>query len=141
MRKRAYGYTFFDRLRDAVYARYERLFPTPVQVRLIEILGGTTITIGGIRRNNRQLTLTISRGKLLRSAKFRRMVLDGRGVLANDIMWAIAVQGSEYERDVVSAYERDERLRAAGWRLAYVNVRDVWTNPASVRNNILQFLA
>lgn len=131
----------YDNIRDALYARYERLFPTPVQVRLIEILGGTTFTIGRYRHNNRPMTITLSRGSLLRSQKFRRGVLDGMGVLANDVKWAIAIQGSEYERDVVSAYERDERLAEAGWRVAYVQVRDLWNNPQNVRQNLLQFLA
>jgi len=132
--------TIYDRIRDGVYARYERFFPTPVQVRLIEILGGTTITIGAVRRNNMPMTITLSRGKLLRSRKFRRTVIDGMGCLASDLKWAIAIQGPEYERDVVAAYERDERLEAAGWRLAYVQVRDIWHNPAAVRKSLLPFL-
>jgi very-short-patch-repair endonuclease len=131
----------YDRFRDSLYARYERLFPSAVQVRLIEILGGTTFTIGRYRRNGRPMTITLSRGKLLRSRKFRRIVLDGMGVLASDIQWAIAIQGAEYERDVVSAYERDERLEAAGWRLAYVQGRDIWHNPARVRESLLPFFA
>lgn len=127
----------FDDFRDRIYARYERLFPSAVDVRLVEILGGTTFTIGGIRRNGRAMTITISRGKLLRSRKFRRAVLDGMGVLANDVRWAIAIQGPEYERDVVAAFERDEKLAAAGWHVAYVQLRDVWHNPDHVRQNLL----
>ena len=131
----------YDRIRDRLYTRYERLFPMPTEVRLLEVLGGTTLTIGGIRRRDRQMVITLSRGKLLRSRKFRRAVLNGMGVLASDVKWAIAIQGPEYEMDVVKAYERDEQLEAAGWRLAYVSIRDLWTNPASVRKNVLQFLS
>lgn len=127
----------YDRFRDSIYARYERQFPSAVQVRLIEILGGTTITIGGIRHNGRAMTITLSRGKLLRSAKFRRAVLDGMGCLANDIKWAIAIEGPEFERDVVLAYERDEKLKAAGWRLAYVRPSDIWHKPDNVRQRLL----
>ena len=126
----------FDRLRDAVYARYESLFPRPVEVRLVEILGGTTITIGNVRHNNRPMTLVLSQGKLLRSRRFRHMVIDGRGVLASDIRWAIMIQGPEYENDVVMAYERDERLKSQGWRLAYVTVKDLWQNPEAVRRKL-----
>lgn len=131
----------YDRLRDYIYFRYERLFPAPVQVRLLEILGGTTITIGAIRHNNRPLTLTLSRGRLLRSAKFRRQVLDGFGVLANDIKWAIAIQGPEYERDVVAAYERDEKWAEQGWRVAHVRIHDIWQNPNAVRDNLTPFFS
>lgn len=139
MTSRASLLDFYDRTRDRIYARYERLFPSPVHVRLIEILGGTTITIGTIRRGNRPMTITLSRGRLLRSRKFRRAVLDGMGCLANDVKWAIAIQGPDYERDVVSAFERDEKLEAAGWRLAYVQVRDVWHNPERVRASLMPF--
>jgi hypothetical protein len=130
----------YDAFRDAIYAMYERQFPSPVQVRLIEILGGTTITIGAIRRHNMPMTITLSRGRLLRSSRLRRGYLDGMGVLANDIQWAIAIKGPEFERDVIMAYERDEKLQQMGWRLAYISARDIWQNPARVRASILPFL-
>jgi hypothetical protein len=126
----------YDQCRDAIYARYERLFPTALDARLVQVLGGTTFTIGGIRRNGRPMTIVLSRGKMLRSRKFRKVVLDGMGCLANDVKWAIAIQGPEYERDVVTAYERDERLAAAGWRVAYIQVRDLWQSPERVRANL-----
>lgn len=126
----------FDRLRDSIYARYERLFPSAIDSRLVQILGGTTFTIGGIRHNDRPMTIVLSRGKMLRSRKFRKVVLDGMGCLANDVKWAIAIQGPEYERDVVTAYDRDERLAAAGWRVAYIQVRDLWHNPERVRASL-----
>jgi hypothetical protein len=131
----------YDQIRDAIYTRYERLFPTPVQVRLIEILGGTTFVIGGVRRNNLPMTIVLSRGKLLRSRRFRRAVVDGMGCLASDIKYAIAVQGPEYERRVVEAFERDEKLEAMGWNLVYVRWQDVWQNPSKVRSDVLQFLS
>jgi len=117
----------------------DRQFPSVVDVRLIQILGGTTITIGGIRKGNTPMTITVSRGKLLRSKRFRRAVLDGRGVLANDVQFAIQVMGPEYERDVVTAYERDERLEDNGWHLAYVQLRDIWNDPGKVRRNLVPF--
>lgn len=132
--------TIYDRIRDVIYAHYEQLFPSAVEVRLVEILGGTTFTIGAIRRHNRAMTITLSRGRLLRSSRFRRGVLDGMGVLANDVQWAVAIMGPEYEHDVVNAFERDEKLEAAGWRLAYVSVRDIWQNPGKVRDNLRPFL-
>lgn len=131
----------YDRLLDHVYAWYESLFPKPIDVRLLEILGGTTFTIGGIRRYNRPLTIVLSRGKLLRSRRFRRMVLDGQGVLASDIKWAIKIQGEEYERDVVLAFDRDERLRSTGWRVAYVSIKDLWQNPELVRRKLMPILS
>lgn len=131
---------FFKRLRARLYGWYERQFPTPIDSRLLEILGGTTLTIGALRHNGYPLTLTLSRGRLLRSERFRRQVLGGKGVLASDVKWAIQIMGPEYERQVVSMYERDEKLEAAGWRLLYVRWQDVWHNPKRVRRDVLQFL-
>lgn len=131
----------FDRLRDGLYARWEALFPRAVEVRLIEILGGTTMTLGNIRHNNRPMTIVFSQGRLLRSRHFRRTVIDGRGVLAGDVRWAIMIQGPEYEHDVLMAFERDERLKAEGWRLAYVTVKDLWQNPERVRQKLLPVFA
>lgn len=133
--------TLIDRLRAKLAARYELCFPTPIETRLVEILGGTTLTIGRIRKHGRPMTLIVNRGRLLRSEKFRRAALDGMGVLANDVKWAIAIQGPEYERDVVTAYERDELLREQGWRVRYIPARWLWENPAKARRDVLQFLA
>lgn len=130
----------YDALRDWMYYHYEQLFPTPVQVRLIEILGGSTITIGAFRRDNLPMTIMLTRGKLLRSKRFRAAILDGTGMLANDIKWAIKILGPEYERDVVAAYEMDERLHQDGWHMAYVSARDIWNNPARVRASLQRFL-
>jgi very-short-patch-repair endonuclease len=129
------------RLRSILSTKYNTLFPAPVEVRLVEILGGTTLTIGRLRRNGRPMTITLSRGRLLRSRRFRRAVLDGQGILANDVKWAIQILGPEYERDVVAAYERDEWLEEHGWRLGYVRAFDIWNHPEKVRENIVPFIA
>lgn len=121
--------------------RWKSLFPKPAEVRLLQILGGSVIVIGSIRRNGRPLTITLSRGRLLRSERFRRSVIDDQGMLANDVRWAIAIQGKDYERDVIAAYEQDEQLQAAGWRVRWIPEAWLWTNPSRVRKNVLQFLS
>lgn len=123
-----------------IRAWLDNQFPSTVQVRLIQILGGTTFTIGSIRRGNTPMTIVLSHGKLLRSTRFRRAVLDGQGVLANDVKYAVKIMGYEYERDVVAAYERDEELKQQGWHLMYVSIRDIWQNPAQVRRRLLPFV-
>lgn len=131
------------RIRSAIQKAWKSCFPRPVETRLINVLGGTTLTLGWLRdkATGHQFTLILSRGKLLRSERFRRAALTPGGILANDIKWAIAVQGPEYEHDVVAAYEQDEKLAAAGWRLWYVRAADVWQNPGRVKKDVLQFLA
>ena len=129
------------KLRQKISAKFDSLFQAPVEVRLVEILGGTTLTIGAFRRNGNPLTITLSRGRLLRSKRFRRAVLDGNGILANDVRWAIQILGADYERDVVAAYERDEWLEQHGWRLGYIREYDIWNRPANVMRDMTAFIS
>ena len=131
---------FRRQLKTKLDAYIETLFPPADETRLIEVLGGTTITIGGLRRNGRQLTIVLSRGGLLRSERFRRAALNSDGVLANDIQWAIKIRGHEYERDVVSAYELDERMKADGWRVRNIPARWLYEQPEKVRSIVQSFI-
>jgi hypothetical protein len=128
-------------IRHRLSTYYDSLFQSPVEVRLVEILGGVTLTVGFIRKRGRPMTITLSRGRLLRSKRFRRAVVDGDGMLASDIKWAIKIMGAEYERDVVAAYEHDEYLKAHGWRLGYVRAWDIWNNEEKVRQLIVPFVS
>lgn len=131
-----------SRIRHTLAERYELLFPAPSEVRLMQILGATTVTIGRWRhkKTGRPLTFVLSRGHLLRSEKFRRSVVDGNGVLANDVRMAITIRGPEYERDVVAAYERDEYLKNKGWTIKAIPQSWLLSNPKKVRTSVLQFI-
>lgn len=128
------------KIKARIARELDRLFPTREQVQLIEILGGATLTLGMFRKHGRQLTIVLNRGRLLRSERFRRRVINDMGVLANDVQWAIEIKGQEYERDVVAAYERDQELRSQGWRLMSIKATDLWLRPNQVRSTIKQFL-
>lgn len=108
----------------------------------MEILGGKALTVHAVRDKKTGLPLTIilSRGPVLRREHFRRTG-DRLILFSNDIKWALAVQGREYERDVVAAYERDEKLREAGWRIKYIKADWLWNKPDLVKRDVLQFLA
>jgi hypothetical protein len=127
-------------VKAALHDRYVRMFPDPLETRLIQIRGGTTLTIGTLRREGRPFTVVISNGRLLRSERFRRSVIDDQGMLANDLKWAIKLQGPEYERDVVAAYERDEAMAEAGWIVKTIPVRWLYENPNKVRTSVRQFI-
>jgi very-short-patch-repair endonuclease len=127
-------------LKQRLTTKLASLYPDPQQTRLENILGATTVTCGRFRRNGKPLTITLSRGRLLRSERFRRSVVDDMGVLANDIRMAIQVEGPEYERQVVAMYERDEKLREQGWVVRYIPQRWLWENPAKVRQAVKQFV-
>ncbi len=130
--------------KTAIIKRREQLYPKPLETRLITVLGGTVLTVGAFRhkKTGYPLSLVLSRGRLLRSERFRRSVrVDDGGTLelANDIKWAITIRGSEYYRDVVAAYERDELLKEQGWRIRYISMRDLGERPGQVRADIRSF--
>ena len=116
-------------------------YQNPEQIRLEQILGATTITIGRFRdkATGYPLSFVLSRGHILRSEKFRRTIVDDMGVIANDVKLAIAIQGREYEHDVVAAYERDEYLSSKGWTIKYIPVS--WlSQPNKVRAFVNNFI-
>lgn len=119
-----------------------RHYSSPDEIRLEQILGGTTITFGRFRDKvtGYPLSFVISRGHILRSERFRRSVLDDQGVLANDVKMALAIRGPEYEHDVVHAYERDEYFKEQGWTLKWIPRSLLYTNPDQVRTIVNQFI-
>jgi len=129
-----------QQIKALLIKRYALLFPDPVETRLLQVLGGSTLTIGAVRRSNKPMTITLSRGRLLRSERFRRSALNGCGVLANDIQMAIQIEGKDYERKVVEMYERDEKLREQGWYVRYIPERWLYNNPERVKQVVGQFL-
>lgn len=130
-----------NKLKEQLNVKTERFYPRPAEVKLIQVLGGKTLTIPTIRSQQTGLPMTIvlSRGKILRREHFKRTG-DTLILFSNDLKWALALQGREYERDVVAAYERDEELINSGWRIKYIRAYDLWHNPVELRKNLLQFL-
>lgn len=124
-----------------MHKRLLKYYHNPDQIRLEQILGATTLTIGRFRdkQTGYPFSLVLSRGHILRSEKFRRTVIDDMGVLANDVQMAIGIQGYEYEHDVVAAFERDEYLAEKGWNIRYIPVS--WlSEPNRVRSFVNKFI-
>lgn len=108
-------------LRQWMGALVDKCFPDAAEVRLLEVLGGTTLTIGAIQRGGRTCTLILSKGRLLRSERFRRVAADSRMVLwMNDVGQILAVQGRDYEHDIVKYFEADEALKQQGFRVQWL---------------------
>ena len=130
-----------EKLKEQVKAKKRRLYATPAEVRLVQILGGKTLTLHTIKdkETNLPLTIVLSRGKVLRREHFKRTG-DTLILFSNDIKWALALEGREYQRDIVAAYERDQQLLSDGWRIKYIRAYDLFNNPDRVRQNVLQFL-
>lgn len=116
-------YAFLDTVYKHASLFRSRLFMTPAEVRLLHILGGSTVTLGFLRDRETSLpvTLIVSRGRLLRREGFKRRVMVAGQMLsfANARGLAITLlQG--YENDVLAYMEQSEQLAEAGWRVCYV---------------------
>lgn len=119
----------------------QSLFPTYEEVCLIKVLGGTILTIRRIRdkETHRPLRIVVRQPRILKREHFRRTG-DTLVLFSNDLKMGLAVEGREYERDVVAAYERDEFLQSMGWRIRYIRAYDLFHRPEIAKRSILQFL-
>jgi len=140
---------------DAIVKRYYRtrsawwrlnrlLFPSPAELRLIEIMGGKYWKIEWLKhpRTKFRFAIVLSLGKFLRDEKFGREVRVGKYYIdfGNDVLMGIEVDGAEYHRDVVAAFDRDSYLYQRNWRVMHIMAVRLWNEPAVVQREVLKFL-
>lgn len=129
------------RLKTTLTSWYLRQFHDAAEIRLLEILGGSTLTIGRLRHDGRTFTLILSRGKLLKSEHFKRVALDNRTTLfMNDINQAIMIQGDDYQYDVLKYQEQEEALAERGIRVRYIPQRWLERNPLKALQAVQRFV-
>ena len=120
----------------------KKLFPRSAEIRLLNALGGSTLTIGRIRspKTKQPMTLILSRGRLLRRKRFERM---------NDSMflfgskakkYVLALQTPAAHRDIVAEMETEDNLHNAGWHVSWIAPEELQKDPRKVRHQVLQFL-
>ena len=144
----------------ATWFRWNRLlFPSAAEVRFIEIMGGKIMTLAFIKhpQTRQPLRFVFSLGRALNVERFEREVYAGRYWLdfGNDILWAIEIDGKAYHRDVVKEQDKDDYLSEPchsrckepcykhsnmGWRVKHVQALRLWSEPAVVQHEVLEFL-
>jgi very-short-patch-repair endonuclease len=126
---------------QALEAKKTVLFPSPVETRMIEVLGGKCLTIDSVRdkETGRKMVIVWKQPKLLKKEHFRRTG-DKLVIYSNDLKMGLAIQGREYERDVLAAQERDEMLSEHGWRVRYIKASWLWNDEPKVRAAVTQFI-
>lgn len=143
---------YFKMLRwQNVYRRYKRLvFPSPAEMRLIELMGGKVLRVNFIKepRNKFPMTIVLNRGHLFRREKIKREVGYGSYWVdfANDINRIIEVDGSEYHMDVVADFDREVaikelcRRRKMDARILRIRPFEMYQNPNLIQQKVLGFL-
>lgn len=131
---------FYRRLKALAVARYEASFQDSRTTRLMNVLGATTIVVGGLKKNGRAFTLTLWKGSLLRSENFRLEYLDGKPVLTNDLKLALTFEDDDHVRDIVLETQRDEWFAEHGYTVRFIRPDLLDKNPAGVGMAIRRFI-
>lgn len=143
---------YFRALRwQNVARRWRRyLFPSPAEMRLIQLMGGKVLTVKFLKdpRTHFPLAIVINRGKLFRREKVRREVGFGPYWVdfANDLNRIIEVDGSPYHMDVVADFDREVYIKDVCWkrkmeaRFLRIRADELYRNPDRVQQNVVGFL-
>lgn len=141
--------TFGDRLIRLVFEwrRIDRLlFPSPAEVRFVQLMRGHALTIGFMKDKRTGFPLTLLwRGRLLKNELIEREVWAGKYCLDfatphAAYCKAIEIDGADFHRDIVREQQRDDYLRAQGWQVMHVEARKIYREPRVVYIETLKFL-
>jgi very-short-patch-repair endonuclease len=123
------------------------LFPSPAEVRFVRIMGGRAVTFHFIRHPKTKFPLVVfvTMGRTLRREFVQREVRVGAMYVdfafVNDYTKkAIEVDGSTHN-DIVKEQNRDDYLRARGWRVLHIRGIEIYRQPKKVRDRAIAFLA
>ena len=134
----------YYRLRSKYWRMKRILFPSPAELRFIEIMGGKVVRFKKIksRKSGFCLAIIYSLGAPLNDERFKREKRVGRYFVdfGNDICIGIEIDGKQWHRDVVKEFERDSYFYQLGWRIKRIDAIRVFNSPDKVQREVLQFL-
>jgi very-short-patch-repair endonuclease len=135
-----------------VRAKYQRLrrlsFPSPAEVRFIEIHGGECKKVEWLKdpRTHFPLVWHTSMGKILKREYIQREVRVGSkfvdfGTQTPYYKKAIEIDGYWNHRDILKEMERDKYLASRGWQVLHVSAGSVFRSAMRTQQRTLEFLA
>lgn len=121
------------------------LFPSPAEVRFIELMGGKVYRIKWLKhpRNGFPLAVFWRYGKILGHEKFKREVRIGRYFVdfCNDVGWIVEIDGASYHMNVVADLEREGYIYERGFEhWLRIPAHRLWRDPNRVQRDTLRFL-
>lgn len=134
----------YYRLRSKWY-RYNRIiFPSPAEMRFIEIMGGKVFRIEKIRHRSTKfpMTIVLSMGSVLKDECFQREVRVGKYFIdfGNDVLYGFEIDGRQWHRDVVKEFEREIYFHDRGWRVKHIDAVKLYNAPDQVQREVLAYL-
>ena len=134
----------FYRRRSKWWRDNRMLFPSPAEVRFIQIMGGRVVIIERIKHPKTKfpMVIVLSLGKILTRENFKREVRVGSKLcdFGNDLKTAIEIDG-RYFHDIIEQVERDEYFTNYGWRVLHIEASKLWREPSKIQQMVLEFLA
>lgn len=130
-------------IRRASFRRFLRiLFPSPAELRFIELMGGRILKLPIKNRKGFNLVYILSMGKTLREEKFKREVRCGAFFIdfGNDVRRGIEIDGRKFHMDVVYEFERDIYLKDRDWRVIHIQAGDLWRQPDLIQRRVLSHI-
>jgi very-short-patch-repair endonuclease len=136
----------YYRYRSRYWQLQRLLFPSPAEVRFIELMGGRCTKIVHVKNHKTKFPLVIvwSLGKTLKRQNYKREVRYGRYYVdfANDLNRIIEVDGAAYHMDVIADMDReiDIKGRQPDARFLRVKAYQLYNNSAEVQRKVLTFI-
>lgn len=142
----------FDRYvyikRASFRRRIRLLFPSPAEVRFVQLMGGRVLCVPFIKNPYTHFSLCwiMSLGKYLARENIRREVRAGAmfidfGAVTPYYKKGIEIDGRNFHRDVLKERERDLYVADYGWQLLHVQADVLWREPSKVQRAVLAWLA
>jgi hypothetical protein len=129
-------------------ARYRRgmrmIFPSPAEMRFIEIMNGRYTSLQFIKhpRTHFPLTIVWTLGPLLHGEHVRREVRVGKYFIdfGNDIKRGIEIDGMKFHQDILKEQSRDQYLFDMDWLILHIRAHRLWSEPDVAKRETRLFL-
>lgn len=134
----------YYRTRSYYYRINRILFPSPAELKFVDIMGGKSFAIDFIKHPKTKFPLAFvwSLGKHLNDENFKREVRVGKYYIdfGNDIGIGLEIDGHHWHRDVVAEFDRDSYLYQRNWRVIHIPAVRLYNEPGKVQSEVLSFL-
>lgn len=135
----------YYRLRSQSHRIRRLLFPSPAEVKFLQVMGGYVLVFPFLRsiRNSFPLTIVLSMGCLKRELVYREVRCGRYWVdfcaVTPFYRRVIEIDGQRFH-DILKDQERDDYLHERGYAIMRIPARRLWREPKRVRSDVLKFL-
>lgn len=133
----------FYRTRSAYRRRMRLLFPSPAELKFIELMGGRVVRFDWLHhpRSKYPFAVVLSLGRILRRHHFKREVRVGSKFtdFCNDLKYVIEIDGAAFH-DIVEMQRRDEYLANYECEVLHIPAVSIWNAPDKTKRRVIKFL-